>query len=735
MRAIGVVAATTALLLVSLGTAVPSYAAVPGTPTAVTATGGAEAITVSWTAPATDGGSVIWRYMAQAYSTADGSSAVSGCSTADGSTYTCTIPDLAAGTTYYVGVQARNDDGWSSESSRVTATTTNLPGSPRSVTLSRILGGVAVSWSAPSNASSAPVTGYTATAYSSSASSSALASCTTSGLSCSITGLDSTATVYVSVTATTAAGTSSPSSRVSISPGSLPGVPMNVKAPRGNGYSRVTWSAPASTGGSTITGYTVRAWTAAENGNLVASCQPVKVTTLACDLGPLPNGTTYYIDVVATTAMGDSAPSSPRVSVRTATTPTVPRSVSATRSGPDVVVRWSVPETDGGMPITSYVASAYAYPTGGSALATCTTDGPTCSIAGLKGAPVHVSVIARTEAGDSPATAPRIQVRLIAPSDAVTAVAGSARPQGLAVSWNPPANDGGKPVLSYTATAYTSPTGGTAASSCEVRVSGRQAQVAKAGSAQRAGCTIAGLSPKAVYYVEVGATTEFGTTKTPQRTAVRVRQAKPLQPLDVRGIPADHQIVVSWALPASDGGSPILDYRAQAWSKQHGGRLVDECVVAARAQAPRASCVIDVPLQFEPYWVQVVARNARGTGMPSSRMHLEANPAVPSVPEHVVVHPVSAGLLVDWDPPIGDGGYPIYRYIAVAYDAPTAGAKLGSCMVSVKPRTAVTENTPTKCVIAGLAADRYVYVDVTAENTVGVSSPTPRVPSAATVVP
>jgi hypothetical protein len=84
-------------------------------------------------------------------------------------------------------------------------------------------------------------------------------------------------------------------------PPTPPGAPANVSAIGGNGQATVSWSAPASNGGSPITGYTVTAFAQPSNAAVLpatpASASPVTVTGLQ-------NGTPYTFSVVATNAQG-----------------------------------------------------------------------------------------------------------------------------------------------------------------------------------------------------------------------------------------------------------------------------------------------------------------------------------------------------------------------------------------------------------------------------------------------
>jgi len=714
--------ATVAVLL----PAAPAMAvdAVPGAPTGVTVAAQDSALEVTWSA-ATATPSVSG-YDAIAYSAATDGTAVAACTTTTATN--CTISGLTNGTTYYVAVDAKNSVGTGIESSpRVAATAGGKPTAPRTVVVSRILNGLTVAWLAPSSDGGLTITGYTANAYSStSLTADPVASCTSTGLTCSITGLTSATTYYVSVQATNAAGTGPATTRVTVNAGSAPEAPRSVKVTRGNGLAVVSWSAPASNGGSAINRYVVRAFRAPDGGDPVATCEPLSLFRLTCPVGPLPNGTTYFIEVLAYNALAEGVPSSPRISIVPATVPGTPRTVTAARIGPNVHVQWTVPESDGGLVIDSYVATAYRSPSGGSSVGSCTTKGDQCDIPGLTGAPVYVEVIARTGAGDSPASTPRIKVRLVDQADPPTAVAGSARPQGVAVTWQPPLDDGGLPVTSYLASAFSSPTGGTATSTCTLPVTKENADEAAPGSKARVGCTIRDLTKGTLYYLEVGSTNEFGTSVTQTRTAVRVRPGTPLPPRSVEGFPADHRIKVNWQVPAADGGEPILGYRVQAWTKEKDGRVLNNCTVPANEVDSEFTCTLLVAFDFEPYWVEVAAETKSGWGQSSARIHLEANPAVPPPPERVDLAPRDLGLAVRWEAPSYDGGYPVYNYVAHAYDVPTGGSPIAQCSVQVPPRTSSTATTPTTCTIAGLKEDQFVYVDVTAENTVGVSVPSDR---------
>jgi Fibronectin type III domain len=87
---------------------------------------------------------------------------------------------------------------------------------------------------------------------------------------------------------------------------------MNVTGTAGNGQVTVSWTAPASNGGSAITGYQVQLATSGGTYLNAAGC-PTTSTTTSCTATGLINGTKYFFRVAAINGVGPgpySAPSS-----------------------------------------------------------------------------------------------------------------------------------------------------------------------------------------------------------------------------------------------------------------------------------------------------------------------------------------------------------------------------------------------------------------------------------------
>ena len=112
-----------------------------------------------------------------------------------------------------------------------------------------------------------------------------------------------------------------------VTPAGLPGVPTSVSAVRGNALANVTWSAPANTGGSPITGYNVQV----RIGGAVQSTTALTGTATNTTVTGLTNGTAYNFRVQAVTLAGVSAFSAASPAVTPATTPGAPLIGTATQ--------------------------------------------------------------------------------------------------------------------------------------------------------------------------------------------------------------------------------------------------------------------------------------------------------------------------------------------------------------------------------------------------------------------
>jgi len=141
----------------------------------------------------------------------------------------------------------------------------------------------------------------------------------------------------------------------------VPGAPTGVIAGAGDAQASVEWTAPASDGGSPITGYVV----------LVSPDEfgvPTEGTENWADIYGLTNGRTYTFTVIAINAAGPgpaSAPSNSVVPSPPLGPPGAPRMVTAAAGDRIASMSWLPPSWDGGEPITQYFVYAYDISGGG----------------------------------------------------------------------------------------------------------------------------------------------------------------------------------------------------------------------------------------------------------------------------------------------------------------------------------------------------------------------------------
>jgi uncharacterized protein (TIGR02145 family) len=290
----------------------PSAPTVPGPPTSVTAVGGNAQATISFIAPASNGGSPITGYTV---------TSSPGGITGTGSGSPITVSGLTNGTSYTFTVVATNSIGNSVASSASTAVTPNtVPDPPTAVVATAGNASASVAFVAPTNNGGSAITGYAVT----SSPGGITATGATSPIN--VTGLTNGTSYTFTVVATNAIGNSSPStssSAVTPSAPTVPGPPTAVVATAGNASASVAFVAPTNNGGSAITGYTV---TSSPGGiTATGTTSPLNVTGLT-------NGTAYTFTVVATNANGNSSPST----ASSAVTPSAPSFTCGTSTVADI---------------------------------------------------------------------------------------------------------------------------------------------------------------------------------------------------------------------------------------------------------------------------------------------------------------------------------------------------------------------------------------------------------------
>jgi hypothetical protein len=289
---------------------------------------------------------------------------------------------------------------------------------------------VIINWVAPVDGGSA-ITAYTvAIGHMDGSSYTAYAGCTGAAVSCTVRisdlqaapySLVNLASVYATVSATNAIGSSAASlsgngGAVLPTEPSVPAAPTttNLRSPS----VEITWVAP-SDGGSVITGYTV----AISDGVTFTAYASCTGTALSCTIANsvlqaapyrLANGASVYAKIIATNAAGSSAYSvASSAGAVLPTVPSVPSALTSAILGTNVVITWVAP-FDGGSGIIGYTVTILkSDDVTFEAYTGCTGTAVSCTIADsvlqaapyslANGASVYAKVRAKNAVGDSTA--------------------------------------------------------------------------------------------------------------------------------------------------------------------------------------------------------------------------------------------------------------------------------------------------------------------------------------------
>jgi predicted phage tail protein len=314
----------------------------PGSPSGLTATAGNAQVSLSWTAPASDGGAQITSY--DIYDGTTGNVKTTA-PVASSKGTSVTVKNLANGTTYYFKVAAVNTVGVGPASSAASATpaaAVTKPAPPTGLTATPGHGRVILSWTAPGSDGGAGISGYLIYQGISPGGEAGtpVNGAPVSATSYTVTGLTNGTTYYFKVaavndakrqgndsgeaSATPVSAAASASATASASHGSgtgapaAPGGPTGLTATAGNARVSLSWTAPAFDGGSPLARYQVYLATNPSTSDLSAGTPVKSVTGTSTVVTGLTNGTTYYFAVTAVNADGTMSSASGEASAEPA---------------------------------------------------------------------------------------------------------------------------------------------------------------------------------------------------------------------------------------------------------------------------------------------------------------------------------------------------------------------------------------------------------------------------------
>ncbi|MCL2525812.1 MAG: fibronectin type III domain-containing protein [Coriobacteriia bacterium] len=433
----------------------------------------------------------------------------------------------------------------------------------------------------------------------------------------------------------------------------VPNYPANLAATGGTQEVTVSWDAPntisnvpyyppsssdgSPDGGSPITGYNVyystvdwAPWTLA--GTTDASTTSFDVTGLA-------NDTEYYFYVTAENAVGEGQVPYPTVSAMTFDVPGAVATfdVHSGSGGQDIKVSWTPPATDGGTPVTDYViywgTDIYSW------TSSATVDASTLSydVSGLtEGQPYFFSVAAVNAAGSGPLFTPALGATPVTVPSAPQNLAASPSDSAVTLTWHAPADDGGTAILYY-----------------DLSSDGGQSWTASA-TADTMNYTFTGLTNGSSYDLAVRAVNAQGPSAAAPISATPLSVPSMVQNFVAQPDPPT-SFDLSWAAPASDGGSAITGY-VISWSDDGGSTWSAPVNLDASTTSYTATGLTD----GVDYTFQISATNALGSSPVAQSSATDAT--APGAVQALTATPADSSVALTWQTPADDGGSPILYY-------------------------------------------------------------------------
>lgn len=309
-----------------------------------------------------------------------------------------TISGLEFATAYEIRIRATSAAGVGPASDPVTATPSSAPGAPVAFAAASGPQSAVLTWSAPVSDGGQPITDYVVQ-YATSPSGPFLtfADGTSTSTTATVTGLVDTTAYVFRVAAVNPAGIGSWSSLSGATPLSAPSAPTITGITPGGSFLSVAFTAPASNGGSSVTGYQYRldggTWTTASS-----SSSPISITGLT-------NGQAYDVELRAVNIVGGGAASN----TVEATPFGLPGAVTGFRASPtanSVTLDWDEGNSNGS-PITSYNLIRWSGAIAGSIVQSYSVAGTSHTVTGLTAGTYYFTIEATNAAGTGPRSTPR----------------------------------------------------------------------------------------------------------------------------------------------------------------------------------------------------------------------------------------------------------------------------------------------------------------------------------------
>ena len=320
------------------------------------------------------------------------------------------------------------------------------------------------------------------------------------------------------------------------------------------------------------------------------------------------------------------------------------------------------------------------------------TDSPATSatLQGLvNGTAYRFRVAAHDADGMGPWSAPSGVVVPVAPPAAASGLAATAGNGQVRLAWSAPSDTGGLPIIDY---------------SIETSVDGgiRWTPVADDVS-PRTERTVTGLVNGKSYLFRVAAVNAVGAgASTASPPAIPALPAG--LPTALKGTRGNASVSLAWKAPASNGGSPIVDYAIQ--SSSDGGRT---WTTIERPASAATSATVTSLSNGTPYVFRLAAVNSTGPAAFTAKSAVIVPATTAAAPTIATATRRNGQVGLTWTAPASDGGQSIVNYVVhVSGDNGLTWATV--------PRKA---SAATAATVAGLTNGKPYLFRVAAVNSLG----------------
>ena len=581
----------------------------PGAPVINAIIPGDTTFDVSFGAPLTDGGNAITNYW---YSLFQDSSYVS-----LGPTPTVfPVPDLSNGTPYTIYMIATNSVGNTVVPSSRTATPRTVPDAPIINTLIPKNTAIDISFSAPAFNGGNAITNYWYSFFSDSSYNPMGATPTTYTVPDLFNG--TMYTIYVK--ATNAAGNTLVASNATAIPRTIPSEPIITTFIPGNRTIDISFNAPSSDGGNTITDYAYSFF----QDTSYNSIGPVPIQYQIQDLS---NGTPYRIYLKAYNAAGNTLIASNAVAIPR-TVPDAPIINRLIPKNTAIDISFSAPAFDGGNAITEYKYSFFSDSSYNSMGVTPTTY----TVSDLSNGTMYtIYVKATNAAGDTLIAANAIVIPRTVPSEPIitTFIPGN---RTIDISFNAPSSDGGNAITDY-AYSFFPDTSYNSIGPVPIQYQ------------------IPDLSNGTPYTIYLKAYNDAGNTLIASNSVATPRTV-PGAPIVKAVILKNTAIDISFGAPTSDGGNAITDY---AYS------FFLDSSYSSMGSTPTVYPITDLS-NGTSYTIYLRATNDAGNTITASSVTAIPR-TVPDAPVINTLIPKNTAIDISFSAPAFDGGNAITDYV------------------------------------------------------------------------